>query len=1322
MTKHNVDLETDRYYKDSETERYYITRKEKLNLQNRYSMRVYWGYFSGMILSLLAFLTLQHFYFRNLYEDEGATPLSLLQIFCVFYTIIILIFVFNWLLRKKESNYSEKKVDFLSMETLKLLTIISFTCVIPCIVWIILVRFKNGNLIPIYNTDKNFIFLILKYFNTQKESLDLELIKICAKIFYIISQLMINILIMLSMIIFIYIPRRLRKEISNEDVRKHKYLYWVFFIKSTMKRDPKFFIGLVIFFLLSIIPGFIHIEGSYILYKEIFKFLGFISFWATSLLFVITPLITNLSELGSTFEYLSIRNIKDEIIPKLKDHTVIIGTGNLGSLLLKGSFFDMHKEGYGTKSICYPKNIFSNTKPKYLTDYHILIDKNFDLSIVSRKIIVIDKDDSKFKSVYYENNDFPVGIISPGSKNPKVAGVVIIGICGDAKDIYVLNAARIAFSKILVNTNPDPSISLELAKLAKLGKPEKQILCISNTPSFDVLSIFTYDNPVYLIDTQHIEGISISQRIIMWVIKYLKMNDIYSGKEFSRSELFLSLSEFRNQESWKRKYRKLDELSNDDGAEKSFEEFILKKLPIVTIVGNGRVIAHTIQSLISSLHEIYKDLNPISIRRLIKKIILTKLVVISDDKYIASETLYKQENIEEKDKKNKIFNFDNENRKYGHWSFYPLRNSEMRIPGNASRETDLYKIPVYNVNPSNFENIIEILSIEKPNLIVVVSENRYDTISIVNRISNALSSCKSIVELTKNHPHILSYVHKDDKLYMNDQIKKHFTYNLNRCDISGFPSQMTKESRLTREYVTSNQFVAMIRSLLSIMPEGELTFSFPEKPAELAKTLMKLSAMDMKMDISNIKNVQPVRIPSFIFSYSFEDRRYKDSFIFTGTAKLEEYSDYQSDENFCFLNCSHSDRTDILKMLKNNLNYSNLSQTKYNSIVDKIRPRPLRDNIISTIERHKSSHYNTIYNPETARLFTYNTKNTNSKKECSYDHKNISINKNISKKENVLNSIPDMSHFKIWGEGTYPGTLAEALANTALAVVDKERYFNKVKFVPNINFCVDYTYPVFKNADNGKEYPENEELQQWGQESVYIRLWDEQKFCNENKNKNSADDWGRNTESRIECFEKGVIRAVKIKKGGSFYTKEVNGKLKIFEYSFPKRQGWLGYAKLLTSHLNQQYTRLKDIYHYEESYSLYLIKKVYTEGEELYNKCFDISINELTEVLELSDYYKINLENDEIELEYQVIRKIKPNNKDYPDFPQESQIETPYNRYNSIQDLKDKHNFYSMKKDDSSSPYELVVIRKDIVEVAIKTSPCVKKEIFKNMLYFIDDL
>jgi hypothetical protein len=108
---------------------------------------------------------------------------------------------------------------------------------------------------------------------------------------------------------------------------------------------------------------------------------------------------------------------------------------------------------------------------------------------------------------------------------------VIICIYGDANYNTVLNESKCENAQIIVNTTLDPNLSL---KIAGEYKAKKQILSVNNSSSFDIFTSTTYGRAAYTIDSQQVEGITLSQIIYCWAYTNVRNNleNQYKQKHF----------------------------------------------------------------------------------------------------------------------------------------------------------------------------------------------------------------------------------------------------------------------------------------------------------------------------------------------------------------------------------------------------------------------------------------------------------------------------------------------------------------------------------------------------------------------------------------------------------------------------------------------------------------------------------------------------------------------------------------------------------------------------------------------------------------------
>jgi hypothetical protein len=512
----------------------------------------------------------------------------------------------------------------------------------------------------------------------------------------------------------------------------------------------------------------------------------------------------------------------------------------------------------------------------------------------------------------------------------------------------------------------------------------------------------------------------------------------------------------------------------------------------------------------------------------------------------------------------------------------------------------------------------------------MLSHKSYKSVAMANHMVDAISFLKP-----KQIPFIISYCQMEDKNFIDDQIKKHFTYNFNRKErIPGYPTQMPHDSKINRDYVSGNQLASIFRSLYNrkeSIPTGEISFSLSEKPGIIALTLASLT--NMEVVVSPIAYSVPV--PSFMFCSSFDDRRFKETFLFEGTAKLENISNNinSDDDNLCFIQCEDIDLLKFMELVKRKLIIKNKPPYE--------EPGMFRDCPITSIIRHGSK----LSFVSGKRLFNYN------------DHYNESLRFQNELNQNVNKSprkpFSDFSNFKIWGEGKHPGCLAVTLVNIILCKIS-ERYF--------VNDPIETEYP-FIGFSTSSPYPiKKEGAKISGRYHLYVQL---------QRLKELDRDAIRST------FDKGIIRAVKIKKAGKFYIEN--------NMIFDPESSWLEYCLQLKNHLNN----ILIINGISPDYHLYVVQKNQLEGFQ-------------ENIVAINNYFEIKTGN--------ILSKAFCIIHEKEDTPKTMKYYEYVRKYSKDHITLD-HGYPQI--------FELVLIRGDIIK-GVSTEG--DEDEFKNRLYFIDNM
>lgn len=1211
----------DFYYKFYESYRFRNIANEKLRIQNKSLKRIYYITLisSLLLILLLPFLQYIHPFVHNININEEFWN-NKIHIFNITGILTLSISIVGYLvISKRRVEDEQKRINLINKNF-----------------WILGYFF-------VFNILINLIAIIIFVYNSElskgDESSSLKILLI------FISSFMYCTFTFWVMGIFIMVLNTIKHDIckikKRQDFKKvteYIYIYWTYFMKYLFLKQPIFPIGALLFVSLTSI-SFV-IRGSDELFaKHFIKSVAFYSFWISTAIFTIPPIVNGIRNLSSVYNQYSLHILSNSILPKLKNHVLIIGVGNLGKQIIRNCFTDIHPEGYGVESLCLENDDKVNSFIKEVSDYDIIIDKDLNILVVSRRVIVIDKETSIFKERFEDVGDLTIVTYEPWSD--ETIHMALVGIRGDAKNEYVLNAAVIDKADVIINATPDSDLSLYLAS-KYINK--KLLLSVNDSYTFDSLIATTYDRSIYLIDTQSIEGILLAQLINHWAYKNIRANMEGIRKENinNNANSLQKLSMLSDKIGFDIKNR-IENLTESENEVSEYDDIIREIKYRMTLKGNGRVllvgegsyIYHIIKSLILTL-----KFEMLISDEMIRNIINEKIFLLTDDERIKNE-IVKKKGIE-------------------YWKFYPIRNSETRC--EFPIEMRIFSGPY-----KNFEKFIDAFTAKVnnchkflPELILLINSKAYTSLDMFISASTATEVVNKSEGKKKYEPHILVYSNRADKSYLIENFKKYFTLNRKRIEKIGFPSQIPKESRLTKDWISASQYSSMIKALYnprfydkpsSNDHVAKIIFSDLDKPGAVAFIASSINGLTIDYDNPISFENKTIKVPSFINYYSREGLRYKDTFIFNGLAKLEEREEIHSINEivkYCFINCKEEYRVQISKILKSKIGFEKQADTITEMQKKEFDAGMFSHYPISSILRHPDKYYDISY--RRPRLFTFNLNPTKIKNETLKEKLNNYKNQPWEETQLLFN----IAEFTIWAEGeSKAGSLAEVLSEIILG--------RTVKNEPSIKLNEE---PIIFYTRNTPTY-----------ESKVI----EQK---KNINRNIAQDcFYIKFRKKEEDFkvERGLIRAIKVKLSSAIIHKDLD---------------WSNYLFNLIAHLK---------YNIYVEYSLFIIEKLYVEGLETEG---------LEGITEVSIYKKII---DRISIkdggkpEFKIIRKWNyEDEKNYRELPEFSD---------------DQLNDYFKMFDIQSKEYEFVIIRDDILNEARREyRQGHKYGTFLNMIYCIDDI
>lgn len=598
--------------------------------------------------------------------------------------------------------------------------------------------------------------------------------------------------------------------------------------------------------------------------------------------------------------------------------------------------------------------------------FSIIVDENLDIGIVSHNIVAIDKDKRLFLICDSTPPDYSIGLFSPyeGLK------IFIVAICGDIMHPAVAQISNLHLSSVLYHTLSDHQTTLSMSK-QKL--PAKKILATMDTPSYDAIVAQGYGNPVFAVNTTFIEGISIAQKIIQYFMK---------------------------------------ELSTDI-QQHYYDPKALMQVRSVLLIGEGKIIYYIVHSIRLSLEAQIHD------KMLIKKILESKLIVFSNDPWFNEEIV-----------KNNVPG----NAGFQRWEFYPIRR-EKAVPS-----IDCISLAFHRHRTDNYENFIIILNMLLsnglyPGLCVFLNNHEHDTTVMINRAINALIALHNNGQAENKLPHIISSCHHSDRRFVSAQLMRYLQIHKQHY-IHAYPLMYPYDSLLNRDLVSGNQMGTLVDALYNSDSEkrqkqfvkdkdgddlvAELSYCLDDDAGAFMKLLSSLHNWELEIQTTNL-------VPSFSFCYTFNDRHFPDSFIFTGTAFLQKLNRSSRYIHGWSINSDHYlNQGSCADVIKNTNRYFDISSHSSKSMCN----RRLTDCLISTYSMHSYCE-----EKENSDYWGF------TKDDSQADKTDSQFDEGISEKV----------HYKLWSQANnIPGSLAKSMIDISLCSISMKN--SEPSIVPYIEF------------------------------------------------------------------------------------------------------------------------------------------------------------------------------------------------------------------------------------------------------------------------------
>lgn len=402
------------------------------------------------------------------------------------------------------------------------------------------------------------------------------------------------------------------------------------------------------------------------------------------------------------------------------------------------------------------------------------------------------------------------------------------------------------------------------------------------------------------------------------------------------------------------------------------------------------------------------------------------------------------------------------------------------------------------------------------------------------------------------NPHILTYSSRNDEFYLTRHFKKYLTFNKNRIDKIGYPTQLVKESFIIKDWQSALRYTSILKAFISEnnftqqkekfdCHIAEITFSAREQNGSLANLAASLAGKEILYE-----TYKDSKVPRFLNYHSTAEIYYKDTFLFKGLAILENRCDINGIEdilNYYFINCERESRDKIYELVNDNLGIKQ-PLGSVNNLVDEFKKRDLgmfSNYTGSSILRHPDKYFDIIHRRPTFYF------SPNAPKPIVKENTDISL-------KNRFN----VGDFTIWSDGEdTPGSLAEVLAEVILCSTREKKGIKNNK----------WDIQVFHSSNRPSPYCNHDKIipeeTVFTQDSFYIRL--------KPKSKNN--------------MKLGLIRAIKVKLSGEILLEDLD---------------WTEYLFKLIEHLNSKSTF---------KYILYIIDRLFIEGLDAEGQSRTTSVN-----------------------------------------------------------------------------------------------------------------
>jgi hypothetical protein len=280
--------------------------------------------------------------------------------------------------------------------------------------------------------------------------------------------LIISFSIISIMILFLVnlMPDLILKKIDKDDSnhQEYRYIYWIYFFKSRLIESPVILlISIPLLALVVITLSILFFYGtSGSLLRVEFTLIGLL---ITLLITIATDFLRAYTKLTQVFNDYTNHLIKNRLILINRFSIIQLGYGNFGSTIISTLYLDyLH---------FLKKSRPEGSKVSPSKDFEIIIDRDFDLRLLSRSHIIVDKDTNKFEETFSDSSfNFKFGFFNcinfhSAEHDTAIDPNYIFGIPGisaDGSNLGLWKILNFKPSPIIINTTSDQNLTTILRK------------------------------------------------------------------------------------------------------------------------------------------------------------------------------------------------------------------------------------------------------------------------------------------------------------------------------------------------------------------------------------------------------------------------------------------------------------------------------------------------------------------------------------------------------------------------------------------------------------------------------------------------------------------------------------------------------------------------------------------------------------------------------------------------------------------------------------------------------------------------------------------